>query len=188
MLADHIGIPHLRELASKEESLKTVVSALDMPRLAGLLHPDADAENQRLALNLGFQRSTGVDPGLPEIHGQLEMALELTCQRCLGVLSWTKTLEVKLVVVANEADSDTLAEPYDCVVANEHGISMLAIAEDEVLSSLPLAPMHADSTLCAENGVSLEMNMESDEVAEEHNRPFENLADMLKQAATDNKD
>jgi uncharacterized protein len=180
MLADHIGIPHLRELASKEESLKTAVSAFDMPRLAELLHPDAEANDQRLTLDIGFQRSSGVDPGFPEIGGSLDVALGLTCQRCLGLLSWSGKLPLRLVVVESETAADQLAEPYDSVVVDEQGISLLGIVEDEILSSLPLAPMHRDKAECEHNGKQEITDSEPADEKEETNRPFSNLADLLK--------
>jgi uncharacterized protein len=190
MLADHIGIPHLRELASKNESLQTAVSALDLPRVAELIHPDAAADDQQLSLDIRFQNSSGVDPGYPEIGGNLHVALDLICQRCLGDLRWDAELPLQLVVVDSEAAADELAEPFDSVVADEHGISLLTIVEDELLSSLPLAPMHIDVKICEREGVRwiTETETEPDESGEDSNRPFADLKDLLKGSSSGDTD
>jgi uncharacterized protein len=188
MLADHIGIPHLRELASKEESLKTAISAFDMPRLAELLHSDAEADNQRLMLDIRFQRSSGVDPGYPEISGSLDVVLDLTCQRCLGLLPWVDQVSLKLVVVESDAAADQLAEPYDSVLVDGQGICLLEVAEDELLSSLPLAPMHANASECEHDGKDDVTNIILSDDDEETNMPFSDLADLLKGSSDENTD
>ena len=188
MLADHIGIPRLRELASKNESLQTAVSALDLPRVAELIHPDAVAGDQQISLDISFQKSSGVDPGYPAIGGNIHVALELICQRCLGGLKWNVELPVKLVVVESEAAADELAEPFDSIVADEQGISLLQIVEDETLSSLPLAPMHSDAKICEREGVQLITDTEPEESEDDTNRPFADLKDMLKGSSSGDTD
>ncbi len=191
MLADHIGIAHLRDMASREESIKTAVSAFDMPRLAELLHPDADENNQRMTLDVDIRRSSGAESGFPQITGTLDVGLELICQRCLGSLSWPETLKFRLVVVESESDTEELAEPFDSIIVGEHGISLLAVLEDEVLSSLPLAPMHRDPAECARNETAAEVAKiatEGDAKTAEVNRPFANLAEMLNEPPVDDKD
>ena len=191
MLAEHIGIPHLREMASHGESIKTEISVSAMPRVAELFHPEANADKQRLTLDIGFKQSSGVDPGFPEIDGVLDVALELTCQRCLGLLYWPSQLRFKLIVVANEADTERLLEPCDSLVAGADGIRLLTVVEDEILGSLPLAPMHSDADECTRNetlAVAESLAAAEITVEPEINRPFESLAELLKQASAKNKD
>jgi uncharacterized protein len=186
MLAEHIRITHLREMASHAESIKTEISVSAMPRVAELFHPEANADKQRLTLDIGFKQSSGVDPGFPEIDGVLDVALELTCQRCLGLLHWPSQLKFKLIVVGNEADTQRLVEPCDSVVAGEVGIRLLTVVEDEILGSLPLAPMHSDADECTRNetlAVAESLAAEESTVEPEINRPFERLAELLNQTS-----
>lgn len=191
MLAEHIGIPHLREMVSHGESIKTKISVSALPRVAELFHPEANADKQRLTLDIGFKQSSGVDPGFPEIDGVLDVALELTCQRCLGLLYWPSQLRFKLIVVGNEAATERLVAPCDSVVAGEDGIRLLTVVEDEILGSLPLAPMHSDADECTRNetlAVAESLAAAEITVEPEINRPFESLAELLNQTSVKNKD
>ncbi|MEC9375773.1 MAG: YceD family protein [Pseudomonadota bacterium] len=181
MLTDHIGISHLRELATKEESLNTSVSAFDMPRLRDLIHPKADETNQLLELEISFKQSSGADLGFPEIFGILRARLQLTCQRCLGLVLWSEKLPLRLIVVENELMVDQLSDPYDSIIADQNGIRLISIVEDELLSALPLALMH-DEIDCEIKSNKEIKNKNFKKIKEDINRPFADLADLLKKS------
>ena len=199
MLVDHFGIPQLRDFASRSEQVSSSVRVDDLPRLAELLHPDGG-----LADNLSGPKGSGHESGnkegqqeldvrieflggmqsFPEIKGHVVGSLEIFCQRCLGALKWPVDLDFRLVVVASEADFDEVAEPFDTVVAGEHGIKLAEVIEDELLSSLPLAPMHEDLASC-ETSIGVKFTDIDNESSEfeaetETNRPFGDLASLLK--------
>ena len=69
----------------------------------------------------------------------------LTCQRCLGSMPYTVEVERTLYLARNEAELERLdALPdSDAIQAGER-LSLVDLVEDEVLLSLPLAPMHAE--------------------------------------------
>jgi uncharacterized protein len=69
----------------------------------------------------------------------------LTCQRCLGSMPYAVGLERTLYLARNEAELERLdALPdSDAIQAGER-LSLVELVEDEVLLSLPLAPMHAE--------------------------------------------
>jgi uncharacterized protein len=69
----------------------------------------------------------------------------LTCQRCLGSMPYAVEVERTLYLARNEAELERLdAMPdSDAIQAGER-LSLVELVEDEVLLSLPLAPMHAD--------------------------------------------
>jgi uncharacterized protein len=125
--------------------------------------------------------------GFPEISGQVKGSLDICCQRCLGSLVWPVDIGFHLVVVGSEADYDEIAEPFDTVVAGEHGIRLTSIIEDELIASLPLAPMHHGNGVCEVRapaaGKAVE-NKESGEPSElsenEIHRPFANLDALMK--------
>jgi uncharacterized protein len=69
----------------------------------------------------------------------------LTCQRCLGSMPYAVEVERTLYLARNEAELERLdAMPdSDAIQAGER-LSLVELVEDEVLLSLPLAPMHAE--------------------------------------------
>ena len=69
----------------------------------------------------------------------------LTCQRCLGSMPYTVEVARTLYLARNEAELERLdALPdSDAIQAGER-LSLVELVEDEVLLSLPLAPMHAE--------------------------------------------
>ncbi|MFP5409639.1 MAG: YceD family protein [Gammaproteobacteria bacterium] len=70
--------------------------------------------------------------------------VELTCQRCLGGLKHAVEIDRAVHLARNETELERLdALPDgDAVLAGDR-LDLLALVEDEVLLSLPLAPMHA---------------------------------------------
>lgn len=184
MLADHIGIPQLREMASRSEQVSGEIGPKDLSRLSSLLYSDAD--HQRIDVQLSFHRGP---QGFPEIAGKASGSIELRCQRCLGALDWPVELNFQLVVVESESDIDEIARPFDAVVAGEHGIDLAKLVEDELLGSLPLAPMHENfdgcrapvfSEFCDVDVKQADADETSvlDSEAETH-RPFAGLAAMM---------
>jgi uncharacterized protein len=69
----------------------------------------------------------------------------LTCQRCLGSMPYAVEVGRTLYLARNEAELERLdALPdSDAIQAGER-LSLVELIEDEVLLSLPLAPMHAE--------------------------------------------
>ena len=185
MLADHIGIPKLRDMASKAERLLVDVRLTDLPRVAVLLYPEIDVSDEPISLRFDFRRST---QGLPIINGSASGFIDLQCQRCLGLLRWRIDLAFSLTVA--------VSEPFDTVLASDGGISLLELTEDELLASLPLAPMHDSLAACNLQdlldrgaGNSLDELLVGDiqsalaEHADEIRRPFAGLSLLLKQKA-----
>ena len=178
MLADHIGVPHLRDLASRSERFTTSVKLSEMHRLAELLHPGSGTQDDCLELEIQFH---GGMEGFPELRGHLSGQLALLCQRCLGRLDWTADERFELVVVNSEQDFDDIIEPFDSVVAGERGICLAEIVEDELLASLPLAPMHEVGD--CEPAYKIEVSDDALQEPEvETNKPFEGLAQLLQDA------
>jgi uncharacterized protein len=178
MLADHIGIPQLRDLASRSEQVSEAIDLDSMSRLVDLMHADADLQAKKLEVQLKF---LGGIQGFPEISGQLKGSLEICCQRCLGLLKWPIELDFHLVIVGSEADiSEDLAEHIDVMAAGEHGIQLTEVIQDEILSSLPLAPMHEDAGNCELPEIVEIISEAIDADETEMNNPFEGLADLIK--------
>ena len=179
MLAEHFGVPQLRDLASRSEQIVDKVAVRDMSRIVALLHSaggcGADARDTLLDVTVLFH---GGMQGFPEIELRVAGRLSLCCQRCLGLLDWEVNLDSHLVVVESEADLDGIAEPFDAIVAGEHGVQLAAVIEDELLAGMPLSPMHEDKALCGAEAGMLENESEA-EGRTETNRPFADLATLL---------
>jgi uncharacterized protein len=94
-----------------------------------------------------FCRVVGrVDPrGSLSLHVSVSGEVGLTCQRCLGSMPYAVEVERTLYLARNEAELERLdALPdSDAIQAGER-LSLVELVEDEVLLSLPLAPMHAE--------------------------------------------
>jgi uncharacterized protein len=73
------------------------------------------------------------------VHGDVE----LTCQRCLGGMPHRVDVERVVHLARNETELERLdgQSDSDAILAGER-IELVALVEDEVLLSLPLAAMH----------------------------------------------
>ncbi|HTP61039.1 MAG TPA: DUF177 domain-containing protein [Burkholderiales bacterium] len=82
--------------------------------------------------------------GRPALRLKVDGALQLVCQRCLGVLEYPLHIRVSLLLAATQAEMD--AEPLDAegpesIVAGRE-MSVQALVEDEMLLAIPIAPRH----------------------------------------------
>jgi len=69
----------------------------------------------------------------------------LACQRCLGVMPYGVEVERTLYLARNEAEMERLdALPDSDAIQPGETLSLVELVEDEVLLSLPFAPMHAE--------------------------------------------
>ncbi|MBS94309.1 MAG: hypothetical protein CL799_07715 [Chromatiales bacterium] len=179
MLADHIGVPQLRDLASRSEQIVDKVDVRDMSRVGDLLHSAQDSgldtASGKLNIEIGFH---GGMQGFPEISLKVSGKLAISCQRCLGLLEWPVDLGFHLVVVESDSDLDSIAEPYDAVVAGEHGVQLVSVIEDELLASLPLAPVHEGADACKSNASETEAEQDKGQEGDV-NRPFSELASLM---------
>ncbi len=74
--------------------------------------------------------------------------INLTCQRCLGSLTYAVELSTILLVLTGEAGGETAEiDDLDGVPAAAH-TDVWSLVEDEVLLAIPLAPRHAED-LCS---------------------------------------
>lgn len=68
----------------------------------------------------------------------------LTCQRCLADMPYSVNVTRTLYLARNEAEMERLdALPDSDAIQPGEILGLVELVEDEVLLSLPLAPMHA---------------------------------------------
>lgn len=120
------------DFAHRGEELRGEVPLAELPRLQDML---ADPEGK---VSFVLQGSDG--------KSQLELSLEslcvLRCQRCLDRLNYPVKLVSKLKLVSDEDESDVDDDEMDSIPADRH-LDVLSLIEEEMLLSLPIAPMHA---------------------------------------------
>jgi uncharacterized protein len=110
----------------------------------------------------------------PVINGHLSGCLNLVCQSCLESVQWCfdKTFKLGVVNSIDQADRLTIdCEPL--VVSEDSEISLLELAEDELLLALPDFPKHEH--LCGHRASDLEVDSEA---SNNHHNPFSVLANL----------
>lgn len=140
-----VAIQKLREWGGRRHSVEATFAVGDSARLADLCPDSGLAE--RLTASWTFE--LGLE-GFPLVRVRSRGALQLKCQRCLAPVRLPIEVDCKLTIVASEAEIREVASPYDTVVAGPGGLALGTILEDEILTSLPLAPVHDECTVSGE--------------------------------------
>jgi len=92
---------------------------------------------------VGYKLSFGVDPeNYVYIQGVVEAMLPLECQRCLKPMEYPIHAEFRLSPVQSVAEAGALPDRYEAILMEEGKLSVLRIVEEELILSLPIAPMH----------------------------------------------
>ena len=110
--------------------------------------------------------------GLAVVDLSVEASLPLTCQRCLAPMAWPVASHARVAIVADLGVADRVAPDLETVLAPDGRITVGDLVEEELLLSLPIVAMHADSECCRA--------MPGDEPGEETQKPFAGLAALLK--------
>ena len=118
----------------------------------------------------------GRDAGRAVADVALEGAARLRCQRCMQPMALPLSAQVKVALLASEAEANALSEAFEPVLAADGRISLAELIEEEVLLSLPIVPMHAAEERCEplENAGGA-----SEPPAETTQRPFARLGELL---------
>lgn len=124
------------DFAQKRHTMQGELLVCDLPRLQGVA---LDASSGSL-LHYRLEGETSA-LGLPGIRLQLDAALQMVCQRCLGEVLLQLQLELGYVVSKDApAELDDMDE-LDWLEA-EQNFDLTALIEDELLLALPIAPVH----------------------------------------------
>ncbi len=85
------------------------------------------------------------DSGALSLRVEIRGEVTLTCQRCLGELPYTVDIGHTLHFARDEGELERLDEMADCeAILLPAKLDLVALVEDEVLLSLPMAAMHAE--------------------------------------------
>lgn len=175
MLAEYIGVAQLNDCIAWGVTLNETLAVADMPRLASLSHRAGDETTENLDVRVEFIKVAGDIPGIKvTVNGNLE----LECQRCLEPLTWSVDNAFELGVLAGDDQVDETADIFDTVQVDEHGLHLVKVIEDEILSALPLARTHHRSEDCGKLVAVYERAPDSPAAGAE-NKPFSDLAALI---------
>ena len=167
----HVGLD-VDRLSEAEADIDFAVSLAELPRLAQLAKVAGEVHGR-----VHFRRAAGIAVAELTMNGTARMV----CQRCLGPLDLGVEADTRVGLIAVEADANRVPEEFEPVLAPEGRISVGELVEEELLLTLPIVPLHADTdggaTCVAADTPPLATNGREEEKTQ---RPFEQLAELLK--------
>ncbi len=175
MLSERVDSARLIELANQAVSREFRAAVSDFLRLSSCVVPNRDAADSAAALAVEIRFAIGPER-FPTIGITVTGLLQLECQRCLEAVDWPVRVRTQLTVLEDDAQSGLIADPFDSVTMSAEGLSLADLVEDEILASLPMAPVHADEPGCRSKTAP---DAYSPMDAELMHRPFANLAGLL---------
>jgi uncharacterized protein len=129
------------EFARNGGELVGHIAVAELARLQDLAVANAGALDVTVAGDLDEQRR-------PWLHLVVRGELGLVCQRCLGVVSHTLEIETHLRLILTgepwpeeEFDEGSEGQADEAIAADEM-LALSSLVEDEIILSLPYAPMH----------------------------------------------
>jgi uncharacterized protein len=125
-------------LVRHRQSLAGSVAFERMPRLADML---CDGAN-RADFSLSFGRDAG---GQACVLGHINAKLLVQCQRCLEAMEIGVDREVRLALVGDNDDLETLDAAYEPLLVGDEPVSLSAIIEDELILAMPNFSRHPRS-------------------------------------------
>ncbi len=122
--------------ARAAESFSGEVKLAELGRLAGSLASD---EGQ-----VKFRLQGGIESGRPVLKLNVDTAVMLRCQYCHESYRQELQIEQVLPLARNEAELDRWErnDPLLDALVADPALDVLALVEDEILLSLPVAPRH----------------------------------------------
>ncbi len=138
------------KLIRSKETVSGSFAPQEMPRLADYLYSITGGVDYRIEGGYDARQR-------PLIHCIISGYLELACQRCLGPIEFKVGTDQQFIVVPREAAMPAPEEEEDDVdfIVAAPKFDVLALVEDEIILSLPLAPRHAEGACLPGGGVAI---------------------------------
>lgn len=108
----------------------------ELPRLARLLTDAAGTA----AFRLEFGRD---EDKRPVVAVEVSATLAVRCQRCLETVRQDIACSARLAVVGGPDEAERLPDGLDPLLVDDGRVALRAVVEDELILSIPNAPMHA---------------------------------------------
>lgn len=124
-------------LAEARAVLQGQLAIAGMQRLASALHSTQGVVDVTLEFGIDEVRT-------PCVKGVLRAGLDVLCQRCLGPMVLPVETEVALGIVTSAQEIERLPGNYDPLLVGAEPVSLKDVIEDELILSLPVAPVHPE--------------------------------------------
>jgi len=157
------------ELAGRSATLERSFGLAQLPRLAEAGALDGTRADARLTFGTFEKRTT--------VAVSVEGRVMLQCQRCLRPCECMVSESAQLVVVAD--DMEDVPGGFEPALGNAERLSVTELVEEQMLLGLPLVPLHVDGAECGADIAPVPVVVASDAVAEDKQRPFANLRELL---------
>jgi uncharacterized protein len=156
-------------LADGHVTVDFEIPLADFPRLqTALAHRRGSARG-----HVRFARERGT--AVAEVEATARVAL--TCQRCLGPLTWSVVASGRVALVDGDDEAERAPESLETILAPEHRISIRELVEEELLLGMPIVPLHqSGDCVAAAPADALSHGTEPEETRQ---RPFEGLDELL---------
>ncbi|MDX1802101.1 MAG: YceD family protein [Marinobacter sp.] len=165
-------------LAEQESSLEGRVPLVRMSRLADCLWDEqTPGLSQSCQVKLAFGKD---DERRRIVSGQIEMAVTMQCQRCMGPMDVTLASGFRLGLVTSDEQAQQLPRELEPFLTDDFRADLWSMVEDELLLVLPPFPLHErDDCPATETLEALEPD-DSAPIPDEEKRenPFSVLADL----------
>jgi uncharacterized protein len=181
MLSGRIPSTQVADFAARGVSMQESFRARESGRLAPLVTADSGYPDQ-IEATCRFEQGP---QGFPELELRISARMGLVCQRCLAPVPWNMETRARLTIVGTEQELGELSDPFDSVLMHDGALDLSAAIEDEILSAIPLAPMHSVGEACGSNRSQADQPGVAKGPA---NRPFAGLGDLLGRNESDNAD
>ncbi|TFH26420.1 MAG: DUF177 domain-containing protein [Myxococcales bacterium] len=123
----------------------TLAGALDLADLPRLLELGCRQAWIRFAI-----RGDAARRGKPALHVEATGEVDLTCQRCLELVTVPIAVRTELELAASQAEIDLTDDDVDRVLADP-SMAVSELVEDEVILALPMVPTHAQCPVRADD-------------------------------------
>lgn len=163
--------PHVdpRKLADRGATLEGELPIKQFSRLCEQLVSDAGSVHVRLEFGRDEQ-------GLIVMRGELEVEVQMVCQRCLEAATLPVHSEFVYAVLREGASADSLPKSYDALEVGEEPLDLIELVEDELLLALPIVPAHEPDACQHPAGFAAAPEPSVNEVS--RSNPFDVLAQL----------
>ena len=116
----------------------------------------------------------------PGLEGTVHAQPWLVCQRCLEAFEANVESQVRVALVASDAEADRVPDDFEPVEIDAGRFDLHAVVEDELLLALPLVPMHASAAECANARAVTPQSEVVEPTKSPTHRPFGDLRTLFK--------
>ena len=125
-------------LSVRGGSISGSIDARSLPNVDDSLEPGDDPVP--IGWTIEGRRSA---EGRPAIAIEIEGAVPLVCQRCLGRMEWPVSQGTEVLLAHDEGELATLDEESEGeVILADRPLDAATLVEDELVLTLPFAPRH----------------------------------------------